>query len=298
MTEVIKETPAEAPVEAPEKSAPVEKEAPEAPEVESDDPPAVASEADDDDADDPLTLSKEHLTAIKANPALRAVYKEMTRGLNRKFQSISGDVQLIQAIKENPREAALMIAQAAGLKIAEEAPAVDVHKKEADAVLAELELAVGSDIARALKPALEKIADAIVAKQIAPVREIAERNQAQTLTARSNAEVETFKAKHKGEITPDIEKKMVALSHKIPAGNDTDPVEYMEILYTVVTGGKLKKESVAEVAKRMASNAEKEEPKGNVGSSRVKSDLDLKGKNMSEAWDLAFERAKQMALDK
>ena len=254
--------------------------------------------ADDDtdtDADDEgvLSLTPQELSELKSNSSLRKLYKSLHKAATDKFEAIAQDRAIIQSIREDPQLAARTLAKIAGLDISEPTKKAGPESEAADAITQGLADVIGPEAAQALRPVLDGLVNQQVQNALAPVNQKTESLRLHALAVRSDAEVEAFKSKHKGEFDSGIEKKMVELTKKLPAGSDIEPGEYLELIYNLATSGKTKSEAVKAVTQRMTKAAETQEPTtSGPGSKAVKPSLDLRGLSLDEAMDRAVAHAR------
>ena len=243
-----------------------------------------------DGGEEILSVAKEELDAIKADPNLRKLYKGMTRAYTQRLTALAQDRQVAEAVRSDPANAARTLAKIAGLKI-EDIPPAQPGQQTADALTERFAKLVGRDAALALKPVIEEIARSVVIHETNPLKEVVEADRTTALNARSEAEVTAFKAKHP-DVTGAVEKQMVALAAKIPPGTDVTPDEYLGYLRTIVLGGATKTDATKEVVTRMKA-AGKQEATSTAPSKVAPANDDLRGKKTDDAWNIAFERAMQ-----
>ena len=253
--------------------------------------------ADDDtdtDADDEgvLSLTPQELSEIKSNSSLRKLYKSLHKAATDKFEAIAQDRAIIQSIREDPQLAARTLAKIAGLDISEPTKKAGPESEAADAITQGLADVIGPEAAQALRPVLDGLVNQQVQNALAPVNQKTESLRLHALAVRSDAEVEAFKSKHKGDFDAAIEKKMVELTRLLPAGENVEPSQYLELIYQLATSGKTKSEAVKAVTARMTKAAETAEPTTGPGAKAVKPALDLRGKTLDEAMDLAVSFAR------
>jgi hypothetical protein len=266
-------------------------------------PPVTEVEADDEPDEEILSVPKEHLDRIKSDPELKKIYRGLTKAaaqhrttFEQEKAQFASERQIIELIREDPYEAAKSLAKFAGKEILE-APKPAVA---ADEITDKLAKVVGPDIAKAFKPILEEAIDERVKNIVSPLRAQTEQISAENTQARSEAEVAAFKSKHPGEITKEVEQKMLTLSTKIQASEEASPDEYLEFLYTLATAGKTKGQVTTEVVQRMAAAAASQEPNKTVTPGRVESQLDftseaMRKKSLDEKLDMAFAHARDRA---
>jgi hypothetical protein len=78
-----------------------------------------------------------------------------------------------------------------------------------------------------------------------------------------SADIQEFQnelAERGEEVTPEIETKMREIAAKIDPGPETSVRDYIELLYTIATSGKTRKEVAREVATRMTRAVRGREP--------------------------------------
>lgn len=265
---------------------------------------ATTQSESNDDEPDALSVSPEELAQIKANPALAKLYRGMNKSYTQKTMSLAQERQLLDALRnpESRKEAAKLIATAAGLNIAEEiaqvkSPTQTQTEQIVDSHLAELNKLFTPEVSAAFKPILEKIAidsaKAVLEQEVTPIRNATAALTQQAFKEQTEAEVRAFKAAHNGEITPQIEAEMAKLFTKLPPSDEVEPGEYMEMLYRIVKADTKKTDAVKEVTTRMAKAAASQEPKNAVQPSRVSATDKPKSMDFNERFDSAFEEAKQ-----
>ena len=237
-----------APTETTPEEKPAEKPASEATAKPEDKKPEEKS-----DEDDFWKPTAEELAAIEADAKLQKVYKSMQRGLTKKTQEIAAKTKddeealnFARWFKADPANAARVIAQHAGLELAEKLAEGKTPAKASNAVVDELatkwEKTLGKEGAAALRPLIEETVESITKTLMEPVTATTE-ELAHAATERGVAATVTeFGANliQQGfEWDDDIQQEMADLSKKVePAtddkGNRVPMPEYLDTLYSAV----------------------------------------------------------------
>lgn len=267
---------------------------------------AAAPAADDDDDDDqdedenPLntSVSKEDLDEINKHPKLKRLLKNMNRAFTQNSMRRSAELgsmkQVIEALNDpaQAKRAAGIIARSVGLNLADEVAEVKPSKAEAtmDARLAELEEVLTPEAAKLLLPRIRGIAqDAIkeaLNSELEPIKAITGELTSQAQEAMSVAEVNAFRARHKDEITPAVEKEMMRLFKVLKPAEGMEPKDYLDLILAAASTRTTKKDATREVTRRMKDAADRREPKAGMPASRVtQQKSDAKPRTLDEAFD-------------
>jgi len=246
-----------------------------------------------DDDDEVFTVTAEDLTAIKADPRLKRVYKNLSRAATKKFQAIARDSEVLEQIRANPLEAAKAIAAHVGLRVVEDQKPEKETKAVEDAITAKIAKLYGEEYAADVRSVIEEVSRSVVASAVAPLQARAEELTRNVLDSSSESEIQAFKASMKGAVTPEVEKRMTELTYEIAAGERSTPQAYLKRLYQIASSELGGKKATAQVADRIKKAAEEQEPSRAASESKVAADRaeQLKGLSFDEMLEKAFEMA-------
>jgi len=155
-----------------------------------------------------------------------------------------------------------MIASQFGLKVAREVAAAAAA--DSPDVAKELEGLFGPEAGPAVRTALEKLIDKRAQDLVAPLRSSLGHVLNQGEAARMKVEEERFRARHRRDLTPEIEAEVVRLgeSGEFVPGETQTPAQYLDALYDVVRARKGRRTASEDLARRIARNAGDREPSG------------------------------------
>jgi hypothetical protein len=243
---------------------------------------------DDDNDDEGLSLSAEDLAAIKADPRLKALYKNLHKGFTSKSQKLAAGDRLLRAFQSDPAGTVKALAGRAGVKLADEPPKADVRA----AIQTELTSAVGEDLAGQLLPVFEKIASKIAESQIAPLRAELDQQMARSVEEQSALVQETFLQKY-----PDakkFEREMMEVAQTIRPVPGTNAVSYLETLYLLATRQKKSGGEAARAVDKMVKAASAgERPGGTPGNRVAATPPDMSKMTKSQKLRAALDAAKR-----
>jgi hypothetical protein len=195
-----------------------------------------ASEPQDDDS----PPSAEDLARISEDPQQKALYRKLVRESHQTGERLSAQhkeaeqaMAAVNAIREDPKAAARMLAQASGMRVKYEDDPVAV----ADRVMSHLEKTIGREAAEALGPVLLESVRTIAGDMVAPFHQEREERQVAENRAAIQSQVTTFAnsiTEAGGDYDIGIERDMAALVASVPPGPRADAQGYMKILYNEV----------------------------------------------------------------
>jgi hypothetical protein len=224
---------------------------------------AVTDDTDDEDAGDLVT--PEELARIKADPALKALYKNLHKGFTTKTQKLAGAQQLAQALQTDPVGTVQWLAQQAGLRLADQPKAPDVR----EGMRAELANAVGDDLAERLLPVVEKIAGQVAQAQIGPIQQRLTMTEARGVEETAAVVQADFEKRH-----PDFkqhEKKMMEVAQRFRPVPGADASKYLDDLYTLATAERAAGKAAGDAVDRLVEATARggERPSSGTPGSRV-----------------------------
>ncbi len=171
-----------------------------------------------------LTPEQQKLTGDAKEKELNRAWTQKTQELAKQRKEVEQYLELINAIKQNPRQTIKQMAEELGLTVQELKQQVEEKAKEEPAMIDKQ--ALGSDLeflGDKLSPALKPLTD-----QVRSLSAELERIKAETAQREAATELEAFEKDH-----PDwkkYESKMAEIGRKLnPVGMDTH--EYLGILY-------------------------------------------------------------------
>lgn len=193
-------------------------------------------------------LSEEEYEAVQDDPV--ALKKALQTAFTKKTQALSPAKRLLQALSSDPDKVILELAKARGLKVEAPpaTPAAGATQDTRDEIMDALSEHLGPTAAAQLKPALEKL----VEKFVGPLREAHEVSLAKAALEQANQVKAEFTRSHPG--WEKFEPAMVELAKKVQP-NGMNPAEYMDMLYTVVSGESAIAKQVNKVVQRMTKSA-------------------------------------------
>lgn len=208
---------------------------------------ATAHSVTEDNTDEQV-LSDEEFEKLQDDPA--ALRKSLQSAFTKKTQALAPAKRLLQALSSNPDQVILELAKARGLKVeaAPATPAAGATQDTKDEIVEALSEHLGPTAAAQLKPALEKL----VEKYVGPLREAHEVSLAKAALEQANQVKSEFTKSHPG--WEKFEPAMVELAKKIQPSN-MSPAEYMDMLYTVVSGESSIAKQVSKTIQRMTKSA-------------------------------------------
>lgn len=239
----------------------------------------------------------EDLAAIEADPRLKKVRDSMVRDYKAKTAKTAEErrqieaqreeaqqaVRLFDAIKDDPQSAIRFLADRYKVPLAEARAAVEEivdggaeqNDEEINAMFGDM----APQITPLFNAAVEKRARAIVREELGPVQQyLTEREQErlQGEIATSVGDLVTELQKQGEQLTPEMEKAMIALTNKIDiaVGPDGKPTmstrEYVDMIYHLASRGKTREQVTKQVARDIHERVKKLEPSdlptGGVGS--------------------------------
>ncbi len=256
----------------------------------------------------------EELEAIAADPKLAKIYKSLQRGFTKKTTAIAEarktlekEAEVARWIKADPDSAIKALAQARGISLAEAKAEV---KEAKDAVTDELEAewskAVGPEVAKILRPLIEKtaskLAGNLVEKQLGPLQ-AGLGTLTQAATDRGlNAALREFGAgvtERGDDWDDDIQSEMAQVMGRVAPGRDEDgqpiPVEeYLDQVHSIVAARRERaaglKSQIARLKRSQAS-----EPRGSVTVPEKPEDKITTDMSDDQAIALAVKQAKASA---
>lgn len=216
-----------------------------------------AGDPESEDSDEDDILDPEEYEKVKGDP--KAYHKALNRAFTRKNQGLAPYRDFIEALNENPRQAALELAQSLGLTVAtpdksktEEEVAEDLSTKITKAVKAQLGPDY-DDLSDKLGRAIEEAAKLVAEEAVRPLRGQTHDIIRDSAQREAGVAIDAFAKAH-----PDWkkhEKEMVRLMAKYPAGNGVATADYLEDIYTLATAGGKRGDSLKKAVKRMAASA-------------------------------------------
>ena len=261
--------------------------------------PAPANEQEpeavvEDASEAALSLTPEELAEIKANPATAKLYKSLMRASTSKFQEISANKRILQAMRDNPRQVIESAAKQMGLVVTEaKNPESEAKQAEVvDEVMADMVNLFGPDLAPTVRPVMERMVKALVDKEVAPIREQRDADQKAAQDAQSKAHANTFRAKHP-DIAPEVEAKMISIGKTVFPAEGTNPAEYLEMLHTLATAGNTARATAKVAVERIKAAKETAgEPRRGAAPTPPKEHIITDDMSLDEAFDAAWAAAK------
>jgi hypothetical protein len=273
--------------------------------------PAKAAPAEEEES---FGATAEELERVQNSPELLKIYKSLQRGFTKKTTAIAEvrkqleqKAQVADWIQADPDNAIKALAQARGITIAEAKAEVKENKEAVtDELESEWAKAVGPDVAKILRPLIEKTAgklsEQMLAKQIAPLQ-----NGLGTLfesaTDRGlNAAIREFGAtvSERGEDwDDDVQAEMAQVMGRVAPGLDENgqpiPVdEYLDQVHSIVMARRERtaglKSEIARLKKAQAS-----EPRSTVSVPDKPEDRITSEMSDDQAIALAVKQAKAAA---
>ena len=270
--------------EATPEPAPAEQPAPE-----KDEPEPVV----EDPAEAALSLSPEELAEIKANPATAKLYKSLMRASTSKFQEISANKRILQAMRDNPRAVIESAAKNMGLVVSE-AKNPESEKKQTevvDEVMTDMVNLFGPELAPTVRPVMERMVKALVDKEVAPIRAGREADQKTAMDNQAKAYATTFRAKHP-DLSPEVEARIMEIGKSVFPAEGTDPAAYLEMLHTLATAGNTARDTARVAAARVKAAQEAAEPRRGAAPAAAATPLITDDMSLDQAFDAAWAAAK------
>jgi hypothetical protein len=240
-------------------------------------------------------LSPEDLAEIKSNPATAKLYKSLMRASTAKFQEISADRRLLQAMRDNPRAVIESAAKNMGLTLSDAKAIESTAKQEevVDEIMVDMVNLFGQELAPAVRPVMEKMIRALVDKEVAPLRAEQAATKTESYQKQAAAHAQTFRAKHEGELTPAIEAKIMDLGKSIFPAEGTNPLEYLDMLFTVATAGNTAAKVAKVAAERIKVAQTTAEPRRGAAPAKASTVPEItEDMSLDEAFDAAWAAAK------
>jgi hypothetical protein len=297
--EPAKEEPAAEPEKKEEPAAEPEtadEPAPDKDETKTEPAPADAPEPEpevEDAAEAALSLTPEELAEIKSNPATAKLYKSLMRASTSKFQEISANKRVLQAMRDNPRAVIEAAAKNMGLVVSEaKDPATETRQAEVvDDVMADMINLFGPELAPTVRPVMEKLVKALVDKEVAPLREQQASDKKTAQENQAKAHAQTFRAKH-ADLSPEVEAKMMEIGKSVFPADGTDPGAYLDMLYTLATAGNTARETAKVAVDRIKAAKVASEPRRGGSPAPAKAPIVTADMSLDEAFDAAWAAAK------
>jgi hypothetical protein len=272
----------------------------------------VEEDGSENDFDILDNITPEKLAAIKANPELNSLRKDLMKAYESKATELKQLVQLGEAWKQNPAQVVNALATSLGLTVTQAKAVAEQAGAAADAAKAatadpieaagkELEALFGDKLGPRVRAVFDKWADARIGKTVGGEISTLKNALGQVVSANEQqhmmSEEATFKSKHK-DLSTEVEKRIVELGNSgkyIPGKNQT-PQEYLEALHDIATAQMARESSKKatgnaskQLARRIEKNLKDREPSGTSGrGGTVKAVSKVsQAKSISEALDIA-----------
>jgi hypothetical protein len=251
----------------------------------------------EDPAEAALTLTPEELAEIKANPATAKLYKSLMRASTAKFQEISADKRVLQAMRDNPRAVIEAAARNMGLSVVDaKEPAVEQRQEAVvDGVMDDMVNLFGPELAPTIRPVMERLVKSLVDKEVEPIRERHKTDIQEAQDRQSKAHAQTFRAKHP-DLSPEVEAKIMTLGKSVFPAEGTDPGAYLDMLYTLATAGNTARATAKVAAERIKTAQTTAEPRrGGAKVTAAPASLITEDMTLDQAFDAAWAQAKSEA---
>ena len=290
-------TPEEKPAadgEAAPEATPEEKPAEATPEAEPEQAPLADPEpVVDDPAEAALSLTPEELSEIKANPATAKLYKSLMRASTSKFQEISANKRVLQAMRDNPRAVIEAAAKNMGLVVSEaKNPESEQKQTEVvDEVMADMVNLFGPELAPTVRPVMERMVKALVDKEVAPIRAGREADQKAAQDTQAKTHAQAFRARHP-KMTPEVEARITEIGKTVFPAEGTDPGSYLDMLYTLATAGNTASETAKTAATRIKAAQAAAEPRRGAAPAPAAASIITDDMSLDQAFDAAWAAAK------
>jgi hypothetical protein len=221
-------------------------------------------------------LTPEQLIAIKKDPQLSVLYKQMSRAFTKKSMGVSEAIKLQEAFVKDPEGVLTALARLRGLELKRPGEATPGDKKAEESKLALATKKVealfdkpgkeSEGVGAKVRAILDEYIGAMLDEKTAPLSgTLAKVVNAGEMARMMNEEV-AWQTRHQDELTPEIEAKVIALgeANKIQPG-DMTPSEYLDTLLEIVTAREAKQTARTALARRIQKNRDDEEPTRGVG---------------------------------
>lgn len=248
----------------------------------------------EDPAEAALNLTPEELADIKSNPATAKLYKSLMRASTAKFQEISADKKVLQAMRENPRAVIEAAARNMGLTVADpkDIATPPAQEKVVDSVMDDMVNLFGPELAPTIRPVMERMVKSLVEREVEPIKAKNAEDAKKAQEAQSKAHADTFRAKHP-DLTPEVEAKIMSIGKTVFPAEGTNPGEYLEMLYTLATAGNTARATAKVAAERIKVAQKTAEPRrGGAPVVAPKQSLITEDMTLDQAFDAAWAASK------
>ena len=247
----------------------------------------------DDAAEAALSLTPEELAEIKSNPATAKLYKSLMRASTSKFQEISANKRVLQAMRDNPRAVIEAAAKNMGLVVTEaKNPESEQKQTEVvDEVMADMVNLFGPELAPTVRPVMERMVKALVDKEVAPIRAGREADQKAAQDTQAKTHAQAFRARHL-KMTPEVEARITEIGKSVFPAEGTDPGSYLDMLYTLATAGSTASETAKTAATRIKAAQAAAEPRRGAAPAPAAASIITDDMSLDQAFDAAWAAAK------
>lgn len=217
-----------------------------------------------------FTPTAEDLALIDKSPELKKVYRSMQKGLTQKSQKYAeltkqhrDEVEIANWIRSNPQEAARTLAASTGMTISEAKAAVADVNTVKDELQEEWDKVVGPDAAKLLRPLLEKTAERVAAKNLAPYQEQTEalaRAATERGIAASLREFAAEVVERGEEFDDDLQGVMADILGKVHPDENTPIEDVLNIAYNSAVAHRNRERTARANLSRLRKSREESEP--------------------------------------
>jgi len=179
-------------------------------------------------------------------------FTQRTQKLSAREKELEATANIVQALQNDPQGTVAAMAKQLGLKV-EQSPETQAAQDAAGQMRAGLEQMFGPEVAEKLVPALERIAEDVTKRHLAPIQEWQTQTLAQAAQTRAQAALQAFESKH-----PDwkqYESGMQAAAQRLRPADGVSEAEWLDTLYSVATADARSGDATKRAVQRIAKSA-------------------------------------------